>query len=95
MWCGRASGSLERALHDSGIERGVLDLREGALREERLQRMIGVIYRAETERFSHYIEARAAEQFDLLVHVDTTRALDPLERWSAQEEPSDTYPFGL
>lgn len=53
------------------------------------------IYRPGTERSSHYMEARAAEQFDLLVHVDTTRALEPLERWSEQEQPSDTYPSGL
>jgi erythromycin esterase-like protein len=57
--------------------------------------MIGVIYRPETERWSHYVDARAADQFDLLVHVDETTALEPLEAWSAVEQPAKTYPSGL
>jgi cation transport regulator ChaC len=67
----------------------------GLLGEERLQRMIGVIYRPETERQSHYLTARAADQYDLLVHVETTQALDPIERWSAVEDPADAYASGL
>jgi erythromycin esterase-like protein len=89
-------GSVERRLHDAGVEGGVLDLRGGELLgEEHLQRMIGVIYRPETERGSHYLRARASEQFDLLVHVDRTTALEPLEVWAAVEEPAETYPSGL
>ena len=87
--------SLERLLHDAGIDRGVLDLRGGVLADELLQRMVGVIYRPETERFSHYVYARAASQYDLLVHVDQTTALEPLEPWSAREQPAETYPSGL
>jgi erythromycin esterase-like protein len=67
------------------------------LRERRLQRAIGVIYRPESERQSHYLEACPAEQFDVLVHLDETRALEPLEReseWEAGELP-DTYPTAL
>ena len=48
------------------------------LAEPRLQRAIGVLYLANTERSSHYYEARLAEQFDVVLHFDTTRALDPL-----------------
>jgi erythromycin esterase-like protein len=89
-------GSLERMLHDAGIEEGVLDLRTGVLDDTALlQRMIGVIYRPETERASHYVRARAARQFDVLVHIDETTALQPLERWSAVEEPAETYPSRL
>jgi erythromycin esterase-like protein len=88
-------GSVERLLHDAGIERGVLDLREGLLGDGVLQRMIGVIYRPDTERGSHYVDARPSEQFDVLCHVDVTSALEPLERWSATEEPAETYPRGL
>ena len=87
--------SVERRLHDAGIERGLLDLREGLLDEWLAQRMIGVIYRPETEWASHYVQARPARQFDLLVHVDETTALEPLDRWSAVEQPADTYPSGL
>ncbi|WP_294012469.1 erythromycin esterase family protein [Sphingomonas sp.] len=65
-------GSHERMSHDSGISRFLLDLREGeaderlleALEEPRLERFIGVIYRPETERWSHYSEAILPRQFD-------------------------------
>ena len=81
-------GSVERLLHESGIERGLFDLRSRDVLDKQLwQRMIGVIYRPETERLSHYVAACAVRQFDLLVHLDTTTALRPLERWAAIEEP--------
>ena len=65
------------------------------LREERLERAIGVIYRPETERLSHYFEACLPKQFDAVIHLDETRALEPLERtstWDKGELP-ETYPF--
>ncbi len=69
-------GSVERRLHDAGVERGLIDLRAGALTGTLLQRMIGVVYRPETERWSHYVEADVTRQFDALVHVDETSALN-------------------
>jgi erythromycin esterase-like protein len=63
----------------------------------RLERAIGVIYRPETERQSHYFAARLTEQFDAIVHIDHTSALDPLDRsvlWD-RGEPPDTYPTGV
>lgn len=48
----------------------------------RLQRAIGVQYRKNTERQSHYFSACLPLQFDTLIHVDQTRALEPLEGWS-------------
>jgi erythromycin esterase-like protein len=67
------------------------------LREPRLQRAIGVIYRPETERQSHWFAACASQQFDALVHVDVTRAVEPLERTGGWElgEPAETYPTAL
>ena len=68
-----------------------------ALSEPRLQRAIGVIYRPETELQSHYFEARLAQQFDAVLHIDRTRALEPLERtplWD-EGEPAETYPSGF
>jgi erythromycin esterase-like protein len=67
------------------------------LRQARLERAIGVIYRPETERQSHYFYARLADQFDAVLHFDETRALEPLERtamWIAGEVP-ETYPFAV
>jgi hypothetical protein len=56
-----------------------------------------VIYRPETERLSHYFEARLGEQFDAVLHFDTTRAvepLDPVAGWETGEVP-ETYPSGV
>ncbi len=94
-------GSYERLFHELGEPRFVLDLHgEEASRllgETRLERAIGVIYRPETERASHYFSARLAGQFDAVIHIDQTRAVEPLERtpgWEAGEPP-ETYPTAL
>src|SRR5256714_2982988 len=94
------NGSYEELFHAVGLPRFWIDLRArneatALLRDERLERAIGVIYRPETERFSHYFEARLADQFDAIIHLDETRALEPLERtseWDTGELP-ETYPF--
>jgi erythromycin esterase-like protein len=67
------------------------------LQSARLHRAIGVIYRPQTERQSHYFRVRAADQFDALIHIDETRAIEPLEPtagWERGEVP-DTYPFAV
>jgi erythromycin esterase-like protein/predicted phosphoribosyltransferase len=68
-----------------------------ALRSARLQRAIGVIYRPETERQSHYFRARVADQFDAVIHLDETRAVEPLERTAGWEEGElpETYPYAV
>jgi erythromycin esterase-like protein len=71
------AGSWEELLHARGAARLLLDTAE--LPGERLQRAIGAIYRPETERISHYVSARVAEQFDVLVHIDETNALAALD----------------
>jgi erythromycin esterase-like protein len=96
-------GSYEALFHDAEPGRFMLDLREeGAAREllsrPRLERAIGVVYRPETERLSHYFHARLAGQFDAVLHFDETRAVEPLEpsvHWEAGEEPPETYPTGI
>lgn len=94
-------GSYERLFHATGRGRFWLDLHDPevveVLREPRLERAIGVIYRPETERVSHYFGAHMADQFDVVVHVDDTTALEPLEvsqAWSSGE-PADTYPWAV
>jgi len=93
--------SYERLAHDAGLSTFVLDLREGeheaarrALLEPRLERFIGVIYRPETERWSHYSEAMLPRQFDAYVWFDHTTAVTPLPGEPVQGE-DETYPFGL
>jgi erythromycin esterase-like protein len=94
--------SIEELFHRVGVPRFLLRLGElgevaGALQEPRLERAIGVIYMPETERMSHYFDVRLPQQFDAIVHVDHTRALEPLERtagWERGEIP-ETYPTGM
>jgi len=47
--------------------------------EPRPQRFIGAIYRPEDERRSHYVRARLREQFDAVIHLDTTTGVEPLD----------------
>jgi erythromycin esterase-like protein len=96
------SGSYEALFHEAGSKRFLLNLRDDAevasmLRTPRLERAIGVIYRPETERISHYFRARLPAQFDAIIHIDRTRAVEPLERnsqWVAGELP-ETFPTGV
>jgi len=80
----------------------VLPLRDSrevsiALRGPRLERAIGVIYLPQTERQSHYFDARLSDQFDAVIHFDETQALEPLERYAFWEtgEPPETFPTGV
>ena len=94
--------SYERASHDSRLPRFLLDLRpeeigrdlRDALMEPRLERFIGVIYRPDTERWSHYSQCILPRQYDGWVWFDETQAVTPLpgEQRPGEEE---TYPFGL
>ena len=94
--------SYEGAFHEVGIPNFFLDLGNGAggaplFQEERLERAIGVIYRPESERVSHYFHAAMRDQFDAVYHFDETRAVEPLEkpeRWH-DVEPPETYPSGI
>ena len=77
--------SQERQCHNAGIARFLLDLRPNfnsglrrALADPHLERFIGAVYRPETERWSHYAEARLPEQFDAWVWFDETTPVTPL-----------------
>jgi erythromycin esterase-like protein len=96
--------SHEHLLHATGIERFLLPLCDGgpaaeALRQPRLERAIGVIYRPETERQSHYFQARMTDQFDAVIHIDVTTAVAALpgedDTVPAEGEPPETYPTGI
>jgi erythromycin esterase-like protein len=94
------AGSYERVFHDTGVPAFGLQLATRELAQAligpRLERAIGVIYRPETERASHYFAARLPGQFDVMVHVDRTRALEPLEKWGRHEpDLPETFPTGV
>ena len=95
------AGSYERLCHEAAIERFYLGLQDPvvrrALREPRLERAIGVIYRPETERQSHYFKALLCNQFDAIVHIDVTSAVRPLEEAALHEDEEipETFPTAL
>jgi erythromycin esterase-like protein len=92
--------SYEALFHEALPGRFLLPLRGrrlAGLSEPRLERAIGVIYRPETERASHYFHANLLGQFDFVLHFDRTRAVEPLERtaaWHAGDVP-ETFPSGV
>lgn len=93
--------SYEALFHEVGLPGFLLSLQQNAvveqLRKARLERAIGVIYRPQTERLSHYFSTCLPEQFDLIIHVDTTRAIEPLDQsamWQPDEVP-ETFPSAL
>ncbi|WP_214109175.1 erythromycin esterase family protein [Acrocarpospora catenulata] len=96
------SPSIEELHHEAGGKEFLLffdaapQTRE-LLRKVLLERAIGVVYRPRTERRSHYFLARVSEQFDAVIHIDETRAVEPLERTAGWEkgEASETYPFAV
>src|SRR2546421_780828 len=69
-------GSYEDLFHQTGLDRFWIDLRDvgekvtSAVYGPRLERAIGVIYRPESERLSHYFHARLPKQFDAIIHID-------------------------
>lgn len=96
-------GSYEELFHRTGLPRFFLDLRRGTeaakvLRDPMLERAIGVIYRPDTERLSHYFHASLPGQFDAIIHIDRTRAVEPLEhltQWESGAEAPEAFPSGI
>ena len=78
--------SYEHVFHQAGPANLLLPIRHAdsellhdGLRTPRLQRAIGVIYRPETERVSHYFRTVLTRQFDEYIWFDETRAVTPLD----------------
>lgn len=96
------AGSVEELFHEVGrpaflVSPMISRAAAQPLDAVRLSRAIGVIYLPATERQSHYYHVRPGDQFDAMIHIDQTTALEPLEVtsvWAAGENP-ETYPTGL
>jgi erythromycin esterase-like protein len=94
--------SYEALFHQTGLPQFLLNLRDEnqvvvGLRQSRLERAIGVIYLPETERVSHYFQACLPAQFDVVIHIDDTKGVQPLDRiasWEMGEAP-ETFPSAL
>jgi protein-L-isoaspartate(D-aspartate) O-methyltransferase len=91
--------SYERLMHLTEMESFFLPLTKSrhpqlvsALAQRRLERAIGVIYRPDTERASHYFDASLPQQFDEWIWFDETSAVGPLSTLqSGAHEPE--HPF--
>jgi protein-L-isoaspartate(D-aspartate) O-methyltransferase len=93
--------SYERLCRDAGVARFLLPLRERdnprcreLLHEPRLERAIGVIYRSETERASHYFQASLPKQFDEWIWFGRTESVQPLVPDDISGA-AELYPFGI
>ena len=94
--------SYERIFHETALPRFFLNLRdkeiEEILRKPQLERAIGVVYRPQTERVSHYFTAVLSEQFDAVIHFDETSGVVPLDKVSGLSDNADlpeTFPEGV
>jgi erythromycin esterase-like protein len=96
-------GSYEDLFHQTGNPRFLLDFRGNAkltemLSQPMMERAIGVLYLPETERRSHYFDASISKQFDALIHLDHTRAVEPTRHehaWEHLGQTPETYPTGI
>jgi erythromycin esterase-like protein len=91
--------SYERVFRHTGVPISLTDLRRhpevrDALSRPRLERAIGVVYRPDTEFYSHYFEAVLPEQFDAFVWFEETTAVTPLPTDRPHGVP-ETWPFGV
>src|SRR5690606_27069641 len=93
--------SYERQMHLAELEAFLLPITRSAipelaqgLKQSRLERAIGVIYRPETERQSHYFYASLPQQFDEWIWFDETSAVRPLTTEQSAEHEAP-HPFAL
>lgn len=94
-------GSYEELFYQVEYPNFLLAINEGSqaswyMREPHLQRAIGVVYRPNSERLSHYYYSQLPNQFDAIIHLDETHAVVPLDTttgWQHGEWP-ETYPSG-
>lgn len=96
------AGSYEHIFHEVGHEQFLLllhDTHKRLIDFERsyLERAIGVIYHPETELQSHYFQVRIEDQFNAVIHIDQTKAVQPVDRSSEwkEDQVDQTYPVGL
>jgi erythromycin esterase-like protein len=78
-------GSYEALFHETALPKFMLNMQASTaaikeLKKRRLERRIGVVYSPETEHQSHYYSACLPQQFDVVIHLDETQGLEPLDR---------------
>jgi len=81
-----------------GLTRAEEEFAEALKGVQRTERAIGVLYRPASEKTSHMFKAKLSQQFDCLIHLDTTSALTPIDVGVGTRDISDapeTFPFEL
>lgn len=78
-------GSFSDLFHATGAGNFLLLLRGNeelsrVLGEPRPERAVGVVYMPHQEHLYHYFQAHLTKQFDAVIHLDRTRAVEPLPR---------------
>ncbi|MFC4586259.1 erythromycin esterase family protein [Sphaerisporangium corydalis] len=91
------SDSVEELFHEVGEKEfltsfGNAPRSADVLRSARLERMVAAVYRPQTERRSHYYRSRLRDQFDAVIHIDETRAVEPLDRMDGWGRPAPDSP---
>jgi erythromycin esterase len=91
-------GSTEDLLHHRLPAGSALfvfpEAQQGWLAEERSHRAIGVVYRAEAERWGNYVPTVLGRRYDAFLWFDQSRALTPLHGVQAHGGEMETWPFG-
>jgi protein-L-isoaspartate(D-aspartate) O-methyltransferase len=95
--------SYENLCHRTNVPNFTLPLREEHSEEKlrellstpRLERAIGVVYRPDTERMSHYFKTVLPSQFDEYIWFNKTQAVSPIETQTATSKLLDMHPFGI
>ncbi|MDB4928673.1 MAG: erythromycin esterase [Myxococcaceae bacterium] len=93
-------GSYEDVLHRVGADDKLLLVGDAPPTPELLaprgHRAIGVVYRAQHERFGNYVPTVLPRRYDALLYVDETRALSPLHPVERVDgDAPETWPTGM
>ena len=95
--------SYENLCHQTQIDSFTLPLREKfsgkklrkLLSTPKIERAIGVIYRPETERMSHYFHAVLPSQFDEYIWFNKSQAVTPITTTNVIPKLLKNHPFSL
>lgn len=95
-------GSVESEMHKASADIGYPDYYvllnnvapDSPLAEPRGQRAIGVVYHPPSEHRGNYVPTILSKRYDVMVFIDQTTALNPLEIKADKEKIPETYPFG-
>lgn len=98
------TGSWDSVLHSVALKMNADNValvfakqhQEGTLGKTRKgQRAIGVVYNPAFERWGNYVPTSLAQRYDVLLFIDKTSALEPLDVKVDPKEIEESYPFGV